>query len=189
MKLIDRSGCWKQGFATADAPEAGAVQAIPVTVGGITYVPWRFEFAESKYRVVGPGITITDGTHVTFNYYLEQWTGADMAGTNVLAGTCVLGVLNPGDYSVVVNVNSNDIKTVPFSVSAEKTSTLSWQPRTEGALKLQVLGIEDVTYRLLCATNLTDWQILSTHQCAPFSLEITNNPDIPTLFYRVEISK
>ncbi len=170
-------------------PGGESVQATPVTIGGITYVPWRFEFADSKYRMVEPGTSTMDGTNITCRFDIEQWSGAETPGTNVIAGTFVLGALNPGDYAMVVNVSSNDVKTVPFSVSAGKASTLAWQPRSEGALKLQVLGVADVTYRLLCATNLVNWEILSTHHGAPFELEVTNNTEIPTLFYRVEIEK
>jgi hypothetical protein len=178
-----------QGDWASFVPSGESVQATPVTVGGITYVPWRFEFAESKYRMVEPGTVTMEGTNITCRFNLEQWSGAEIPGTNVIAGTFVLGALNPGDYTLTVNVSSNDVKTVPFSVSGEKASTLTWQPRADGALKLQVLGVEDVTYRLLCATNLVNWEILSTHRGAPFELEVTNNAEIPTLFYRVEILK
>jgi hypothetical protein len=177
------------GDWTSFVPGGESFQATPVTIGGITYVPWRFEFAESKYRMIEPGTATTDGTNITCRFNLEQWSGPETPGTNVIAGTFVLGAMNPGDYAIVANLSSNSVKTVPFSVSAGKAATLSWQPRSEGALKLQVLGVADVTYRLLCATNLVNWEILSTHRGAPFDLDITNNPDIPTLFYRVEIVK
>ena len=177
------------GDWAAFVPEAGAVHSTPVTVGGVTYVPWRFEFADSKYRMVEPGTVSTGGTNFIGRFNLEQWSGSETPGTNIIAGTFVLGALSPGDYALIVNVSGNDVKTVPFSVSGEKGSTLTWQPRSEGVLKLQVLGVADVTYRLLCATNLVNWEILSTHHGAPFELEVTNNTDIPTLFYRVEIVK
>jgi hypothetical protein len=170
-------------------PGTESVQITPVTVGGITYIPWRFEFAESKYRMAGPEAVEANGTNFTGRFHFEQWTGTETPGTNAFSGTFILGALNPGDYTLVVNVNSNDVKTVPFSVPTERTPTLTWQPRADGAFQLQILGVADVTYRLLCATNLVDWTILSTHRGAPFELEVTNNPDIPTLFYRVEILK
>ena len=171
-------------------PGGEMVHVTPVTVGGITYVPWRFEFADSKYRMVERGTVNRDGTHFTCRFNIEKWSGPETPGTNAIAGTFVLGALKPGDYAIVMNVSSNDLKTVPFSVSGgEKTGTLSWQPRAEGVLKLQVLGVADVTYRLLSATNLVNWEVLSTHHGAPFDLDITNNTDIPTLFYRVEIVK
>jgi hypothetical protein len=170
-------------------PGTDSVQITPVTVGGITYIPWRFEFAESRYRMTDPETFESNGTNFTARFHLQQWTGAEKPGTNAFSGTFVLGALNPGDYAFEVNASNNEVKTVLFNVPAVRTPTLSWQPRTEGALKLQVVGVADVTYRLLCATNLADWTILSTHRGAPFELEVTNNPDIPTLFYRVEILK
>jgi hypothetical protein len=170
-------------------PGGESVQVTPVTVGGITYVPWRFEFADSKYRMTNPETFESNGTNFMGQFHFEQWTGTEMPGTNAFSGTFVLGALNPGDYAFVVNVSSSDIKTVSFSVPDERMPTLRWQPRVDGALKLQVDGVADVTYRLLCATNLVNWEILSTHRGASFELDVTNNVDIPTLFYRVEILK
>ncbi len=177
------------GDWTSFVPGGELVHVTPVTVGGITYVQWQFEFSESKYRMIEPGTVNTDGTNIACRFNLEKWSGAETPGTNVLAGTFVLGALSPVDYTLGVSVSGTEVKTVPFSISAEKASTLSWQQRSEGALKLQVLGVADVTYRLLCGTNLMNWEILSTHRGAPFELEVTNNADIPTLFYRVEIVK
>lgn len=170
-------------------PGTESVQVTPVTVGGITYIPWRFEFAESKYRMAGSEAVEANGTNFTGRFHLEQWTGTEAPGTNAFSGTFVLGALNPGDYAIAANASGSDVKTVSFSVPAGRTPTLSWQPRADGALKLQVLGVAEVTYRLLCATNLVNWEIHSTHHGAPFDLDITNNPDIPTLFYRIEIVK
>jgi hypothetical protein len=170
-------------------PGTESLQITPVTVGGITYIPWRFEFADSKYRMTNPETFESNGTNFTGRFHLEQWTGTETPGKNAFSGTFVLGALNPGDYAMMVNGSGSEVKTVSFSVPAGRTPTLSWQPRTEGSLKLQVAGVAEVTYRLLCATNLVNWEILSTHRGAPFELEVTNNPDLPTLFYRVEIVK
>jgi hypothetical protein len=64
-----------------------------------------------------PETATTDGTNITCRFNIEQWTAAETPGTNVIAGTFVLGALSPGDYTLVVNVNSNEVKTLPFNVS------------------------------------------------------------------------
>ncbi len=170
-------------------PDPSALSLSPVTVGGITYVAYGFEFAEAQCRVQNIAAPVWDGTTATVDLPLEQWTGRDIQGTNRLSGTLVLGTLKPGAYVLAVKVSGSLLKTVPFEVPEASGSTLAWQPRQTGeSLKLQVQGVAGVSYRLLASTNLVDWESVATNHGAPFEFDIPVETNRPARFYRVEVA-
>lgn len=170
-------------------PDPSALSLTPMTVGGITYVAYGFEFAEAQCRLQTVAPALWEGSNATVDLPLEQWTGRDIQGTNRLGGTLVLGALKPGAYALAVKVSGTLLKTVQIDVPETSGSTLAWQPRQTGeSLKLQVLGVSGVSYRLLASTNLIDWESVATNQGAPFAFDIPVETNRPACFYRVEVA-
>lgn len=166
-----------------------------VTVSNVTYAKytWMLYGCDCE-SVFSTGPLIQNGSNFEFDFDLQDETGPVACPQFIarVTTTADLGLLAPGDYTLITTSWGTPVGTNAFTIPiiSKPPPTPVLCPigfRTNGCFEIQMSNCDsNKSYVLQCSTNLVAWTLLSTNPGgAPL---IDSSPVSPgPHFYRVQL--
>jgi hypothetical protein len=97
-------------------PQAQYVQLYYWMRNGISYMNVSITFASSGYNVSDWGIPVQDGTNISVDAEIWQWTGVSLPVVTIEEHSYNLGVLHPGEYNFTFMAWGYPVKSITFRI-------------------------------------------------------------------------